>query len=369
MPRVVIVCTEYGPESMAKQLAVSPLAEDTRIFVWYKTEGKSISCVWRDFVLPISKYVEERHTSDDVQNFVEEYDDLDEGLCGVIIPEKFATRTSEIICDTELQEGSELKITCFPKETLKPNNLDFENLGTLRKELLKCDLENSKKVTKKLRDTSSSEPVVLTSADQKSLTRIRSIANDAVRLCLINGPHTNGVFHITTTEAYPKEGPPHLVWYDVKEGETLSKDMVSRNETAKSGSGSGTQLILTCSKAQLESAGLADIKPFIELWAVTFQISRLGNGEKGIGVSEFDETAFEDALAEKFDVKGESVEAKVIAGSLKVTVSFDSEEAANSAAEVAGSGLGPLCREYAHSQPPLVLPIPSHSHKSNFTPA
>ena len=47
--------------------------------------------------------------------------------------------------------------------------------------------------------------------------------------------------------------------------------------------------------------------------------------------------------AEKFGVKGESVEAKVIAGSLKVTVSFDSEEAANSTAEVAGSGLGPLC--------------------------
>ena len=54
----------------------------------------------------------------------------------------------------------------FLPDTLKPNNLDLGSLAGL--ELLKCDIENAKKLTKGLRrDTPG--PLLLTSDDSESL--------------------------------------------------------------------------------------------------------------------------------------------------------------------------------------------------------
>ena len=147
---------------------------------------------------------------------------------------------------------------------------------------MKYDVENVKKLTKDLRRRDDPGFLLLTSDDSESLTRIRSVAFQALRMCALKSQYDNGVLRITAGDAYPTVDdngkfhftvgksyqtidPPHLVWIDMLDGEALSSDLAGRINAAKSGSGSTGRLLLTCGRAHLQSATLTEIEPWIHL--------------------------------------------------------------------------------------------------------
>lgn len=163
------------------------------------------------------------------------------------------------------------------------NNLDFKVLADLG--LLSCDLDNARTLAVALHRDNGPGLLLLTSDDSETLTRIRSVALDALKTCLISemSPYENGVLRITAGDAYPTVDdngkfhftvgksyqtidPPHLVWIDMLDGEALSSDLAGRINAAKSGSGSTGRLLLTCGRAHLQSATLAGIEPRIHVW-------------------------------------------------------------------------------------------------------
>ena len=110
LPAAVIVCTEYGPKSTAQHFADSPLARDTRILVWCKEN--SGDAVWQNLIPKILKRIVTQHTPESIKTLVAEYDDLDEGLCGVIIPKP--AQANKAISDTTLTPGG-LEFSSVPE--------------------------------------------------------------------------------------------------------------------------------------------------------------------------------------------------------------------------------------------------------------
>ena len=110
LPAAVIVCTEYGPKSTAQHFADSPLARDTRILVWCKEN--SGDAVWKNFIQHILKRIVTQYTPDSIMKFCTDYDDLDEGLCGVIILKP--TQANKAISDTTLTPGG-LEFSSVPE--------------------------------------------------------------------------------------------------------------------------------------------------------------------------------------------------------------------------------------------------------------
>ena len=170
---------------------------------------------------------------------------------------------------------SDVLLPLLLPDIFKPNNLNLESLPGL--ELLKCDLDHAKNLTKALwADTPG--PLLLTSDDSESLIRIRSVAFDALKLCVLKSPYDHGVlritagdayptvddngeFHVTMGESYQTIDPPHLVWIDMLDGEALSSDLADRINAAKSGSESTGRLLVTCGRAHLKSSIHFTVEP------------------------------------------------------------------------------------------------------------
>ena len=134
-----------------------------------------------------------------------------------------------------------------------PSNLDFKDLADLG--LLSCDLDNARTLAVALHRNNGPGLLLLTSDDSETLTRIRCIALNALKTCLISemSPYDHGVlritagdayptvddngeFHVTMGESYQTIKQPHLVWIDMLDGQALSSDLVGRIHAAKSGS-------------------------------------------------------------------------------------------------------------------------------------
>ena len=96
-------------------------------------------------------------------------------------------------------------------DIFKPSNLDLESMAGL--ELMKYDVENAKKLTKDLRRRDDPGVLLLTSDDSESLTRIRSVAFQALRMCALKSQYDNGVLRITAGDAYPTVAIPKVKWF------------------------------------------------------------------------------------------------------------------------------------------------------------